>query len=98
MLGATSSAYGATVSEPSGFPSRRNVTATTRPDPARAVALRAVGFVKRSGPSNCKLGGLVAEGAAGESSDGEPVQPATATVSAANVNRVRFARLNVSTS
>jgi hypothetical protein len=53
--------------------------------------------VRRSGPRNWTLGGLVAEGAAGESSDGEPVQPAMATDSAANANRVRFPRLNVST-
>jgi hypothetical protein len=84
------------VSEPSGLPSSTKVTATTRPEPAREFALSVVGFVSRSGPRNWTLGGLVAEGAAGESSEGEPVQPARATRTDASANRVRFPRANVS--
>jgi len=41
--------YGATVSEPRGVPSRRNVTAATRPELAFALALSVVGRSTRPG-------------------------------------------------
>jgi hypothetical protein len=54
--------YGATVSERSGTPSMKNVTATTRPERAFAAAFRVVGpATVPGGARSSTAGGPVAE-------------------------------------
>ena len=54
--------YGARVSEPSGTPSRRNVTATTRPERALAAAFSVVGpSTVPGGARSSTAGGAPAE-------------------------------------
>ena len=60
--GSRSCVYGATVSEPSGTPSRRNVTATTRPERALAAAFSVVGpATVPGGARSSTAGGSLAE-------------------------------------
>ena len=95
--GSTSSRYGFVVSEPSGRPSRNQLTAATRlfPRSARALASSAAGLVRRSGPRNSTVGESPADGSETGELDASEQPAAAARTAATSQIRVRFGRRDV---
>src|SRR5215211_705635 len=76
--GSTSSAYGRVVSEPSGRPSSRKVTATTRAARAVARAFKPVGAATVFGPRYSTLGRFPDGAATGADDRSQPVKTRSA--------------------